>query len=56
MLGAQLLGKQALSRRLCESLYMDSSKTRTLLGWSPRLSVDEGLRIAAEEFLSEARV
>lgn len=50
--GALLLGKRALSQRLCGSLQVDISKTRDLLGWVPPLTVDEGLRATAQEFLA----
>jgi UDP-glucose 4-epimerase len=49
-LGATLLGKRALAQRLCGSLQVDISKTRELLGWTPPISVDEGLRRAADGF------
>ena len=55
-LGAALLGKPAIAQRLCGSLQVDISKTRQLLGWSPPLSVDAGLKKAAEGYLSEASV
>ena len=41
---ASLLGKKAVTQRLCSSLQVDISKTRMLLGWEPPVSVDEGLR------------
>ena len=44
MAGATLLGKRETARRLCSSLQVDISKTRALLGWTPPISVDEGLR------------
>jgi nucleoside-diphosphate-sugar epimerase len=43
---AALLGKSDLVRRLCGSLQVDISKSHALLGWKPRVSVDEGLRRA----------
>ena len=43
---ARLLGKQAMAQRLCGNLQVDISKARQLLGWSPPVSVDEGLRRA----------
>jgi len=49
--GARLLCKQDLAQRLCGSLQVDISKTRELLGWTPPVSVDEGLRKTAEYFL-----
>lgn len=48
--GAALLGKRAVAQRLCSSLRLDISKTRQLLGWTPPVSVDEGLRLTAEGF------
>ena len=49
-LGAALLGKRAVVQRLCGSLQLDINKTRQLLRWNPPVSVDEGLRRAAEGF------
>jgi len=48
--GAMLLNKPAIYQRLCGSLQVDIEKTRKLLDWTPPLSVDEGLRRAAEGF------
>lgn len=48
--GAALLGKKALSQRLCGSLQVDITKTRTLLGWTPPISVDEALKATALHF------
>lgn len=49
-LGASLLGKRRVAQRLCSSLQVDISKTRELLGWKPRVSVDEALRKTAMDF------
>lgn len=46
-LAAALVGKRDVAQRLCGSLQVDIEKTRRLLGWSPPLSLDEGLRRAA---------
>lgn len=54
--GAALVGKPAIAQRLCGSLQVDISKTQQLLGWNPPLSVDEGLKRAAEGYLREAAV
>lgn len=54
--GAALVGKPAIAQRLCESLQVDISKTQQLLGWTPLLSVDEGLKRAVEGYLREAVV
>ena len=44
MAAAAILGKRDMAQRLCGSLQVDISKSRTLLGWNPPVSVDEGLR------------
>jgi len=49
-MGAILLSKSGMYRRLSGSLQLDIAKTRHLLDWTPPLSVDEGLRRAAEGF------
>ena len=43
---ANILGKGDIAHRLCGNLQVDISKPRTLLGWNPPISVDEGLRRA----------
>jgi len=47
---AALVGKGGVARRLCGSLQLDTAKTRQLLGWTPRVGVDEALRRTAQEF------
>ena len=49
-LGATVLNRPGIYQRLCGSLQLDISKTRRLLGWTPPVSVDEGLRRTAEGF------
>lgn len=49
-LGATGLNKPGIYQRLCGSLQLDIAKTRQLLGWTPPVSVDEGLRRAAKGF------
>ena len=46
-----LLGKRAIAQRLLGSLQVDISKTCALLNWMPPVSVDEGLRRAAQQRL-----
>lgn len=46
--GAILQKRSGIYQRLFGSLQVDISKTRQLLGWSPPISVDEGLRLAAK--------
>ena len=48
---ANLLGKQDMAQRLCGNLQVDISKARTLLGWVPPISVEEGLRRAVKRNL-----
>lgn len=50
---ASMFGKGDVARRLCESLQVDIFKTRNVLGWSPKLSVDEGLSKTAQGFNDE---
>ena len=45
---AALLGKRNVAQRLCGSLQVDIQKTRQLLGWNPPLTLDQGLKKAAE--------
>lgn len=51
-LGASVLNRPDIYQRLCGSLQLDIAKPRQLLGWTPPVSVDEGLRRAAEGFRS----
>jgi len=44
MFMASLLGKKEIAQRILGSLQVDISKTRDLLGWTPPLTVEEGLR------------
>jgi len=48
---AQLLGKKALSQRLCGSLQVDIKKTKALLEWTPAISVSGALEKTAKDFL-----
>lgn len=47
-----LVGKRSVVQRVCGSLQVDVSKTRNLLGWTPPISVEEGLRRVATAFLN----
>ncbi|MNG67025.1 UDP-glucose 4-epimerase [compost metagenome] len=47
---ANLLGRQALSKRLCGSLQVDIEKTRKVLGWQPPMGVDAALGATARHF------
>jgi UDP-glucose 4-epimerase len=47
-LAATLAGRRDMAQRLCGSLQVDIEKTRQLLGWSPPLTLDQGLKKAAQ--------
>ena len=51
-LAASVVGKQDMAQRLCGSLQVDIEKPRRLLGWTPPISLDEGLRRAAGGFIN----
>jgi nucleoside-diphosphate-sugar epimerase len=51
---AGAVGRRAQIARVCGSLAVDISSTRTELGWLPPLSVEEGLARTAHWYLSEA--
>lgn len=46
-LGARVFNKPEIYQRLCGSLQLDIANTRHVLGWTPPVTVDEGLRRAA---------
>ncbi|SKB00791.1 UDP-glucose 4-epimerase [Pseudomonas extremaustralis] len=50
---ARLVGKDALSQRLCGSLQVDIQKTRTLLQWAPPVSVNDALKAVAIHYKSD---
>jgi UDP-glucose 4-epimerase len=52
---ASLMGRTAEVTRLCGSLAVDISRTRSVLGWSPPLSVDDGLSRTVAWYLAEDR-
>jgi len=47
---AKLIGKGDISQRLCGSLQADIKKTKELLGWSPPVTMSEGLRQTAAHY------
>ena len=48
-----LIGQRAAVARLCGSLAVDSTETRRELGWSPPVTVDEGLARTCSWYLAE---
>ena len=53
---ARLIGKQDIASRLFDSLQVDSSKARDLLGWQPVISLDEQLKILANICLTKGKL
>lgn len=53
--GASLIGKKALSQRLCGSLQVDITKTKELLGWTPPVNLDQALRNTASAFQEQRK-
>lgn len=51
-LGARLIGRPDIFKRLFGSLQVDIKKTKDLLGWLPPVKVDEGFRRTATYYLS----
>lgn len=47
---AAALGHREVTSRLTDSLQVDISMTRELLGWTPRASLDQGLRQTARSY------
>ena len=50
---AMLLGKREVANRLCGTLQVNITKVRKVLGWTPPVSVDEGLCRTAEHYLQQ---
>jgi nucleoside-diphosphate-sugar epimerase len=55
-LAATMLGKRDVAQRLCGSLQVDIEKTLRLLDWTPPLSLDQGLKKAAEGYGRETGI
>jgi nucleoside-diphosphate-sugar epimerase len=49
-LAATVLGRRDFANRLIDSLQVDFASTRELLGWTPRIGVDDGLQQTARSF------
>ena len=50
---SRLTNKSYVANRLLSSLYVDISKIQMELGWSPRISMSEGLLLTTKWFLKE---
>lgn len=54
-IGARMINRSDIARSLCRSLQVDMGKTRSLLGWAPPISTQEGLKRAAEFYLENGK-
>lgn len=52
---ARLFGRPAIAARLCGTLQVDISKTRSMLEWTPPVSVDQALNTTARQYLESRR-
>jgi nucleoside-diphosphate-sugar epimerase len=52
-IGAAIIGKNSIIQRLCGNLQVDITKAKSLLGWKPRLNIDEALKMTADEFIRQ---
>lgn len=52
-LGARLVGKKDVTQRLLGDLQVDISKTKTLLGWAPTMTLNQGLQETARWYLQQ---
>ena len=52
-LAARLANKEDIAERLLGNLQVDISKTRKILDWAPRVSVDDGFRKTAKWYLGQ---
>jgi nucleoside-diphosphate-sugar epimerase len=49
----RIFGMEIIVQRLCDTLQVDISKTRRILGWEPPVPVDIALRKTAQQFRDE---
>lgn len=54
-ISANMLGKRSLSQRLCGSLEVDIGKTRSLLQWTPPVSLDDALDKVAKHYMEHKK-
>lgn len=51
-LGAAMVGRQRIAESLCDSLQVDASKARRVLGWTPQVRTRDGIAQAAAAWRS----
>ena len=49
----KITGKTAVIDRLVGNLQVDSSDAKTLLGWQPPYTVEQGIKATVDEFLKK---
>ena len=49
--GAAILNRKNTAQRLCDNLQVDISKAEILLGWTPPISIEDGLKATIRSFL-----
>jgi nucleoside-diphosphate-sugar epimerase len=54
--GALIVGRSQVIERLCGSLQLDCSRAQKLLHWTPPLSVEQGLKKAAQGYINETTI
>jgi nucleoside-diphosphate-sugar epimerase len=52
---AKIAGRESSARRVLGTLEVDINKTRTLLDWSPPVSVDQGLKRTVDYFMNTVK-
>ena len=52
---ANLLGRGGLCRQLCGNLQINITKANEMLGWTPPVSIRDGLHMAAKRYLVHTR-
>ncbi len=50
---ATVVGKKNIARQLCDSLQVDITKAKTLLDWTPKVTVQHGLEKTVNAFLKD---
>lgn len=48
--GATLLGRGTMARRVFDNLEVDDSSFRKIFSWRPRIGLEDGLRLMAQDF------
>ena len=52
-MGLKAVGKSGVAQRLCSDLTVDSTPATDWLGWTPPLTMQQGLQLTADHFLKQ---